>query len=379
MSWQPKWRRNWRQIIGGVAAVVAAFTLVGGSVVESTPAARAASATSHTAAMPLYGIPHETDKVTLPEWSIDGPALWTQGQPSAPTGPLMVLAWTGTDQRLNYMFGNGGIHTFISGSKRILGETSFVRPAVVRGTGEGGFTAPVALAWTGTDPGHHLNVLYSVPGSTSKKLTLWSDNSFSSPSLEWLSVTAQGGTLLLAWTGTDVGHSLNIMQVRVTSQGLSQGPKTIYWNYHSADQPVLIRDRTFGSPARYFLGWSDVTSHRAMWAVSPDAKTWKQQPPFATWSGSGPSLMGLNEQLTHYPPFWMAWAGTGTDTFHHVNILYAPSYTQATTNNVKVILPETALGGPIIGFNIYKPGQELIVAWTGTDPLHHINLTTLDV
>ncbi|HEU5347567.1 MAG TPA: hypothetical protein VFU63_03030, partial [Ktedonobacterales bacterium] len=81
MSWQPKSRQSWRQIIGGVAAVVAAFMLVGGSVVGSTIAARAASATSHTAAMPLYGAPHETDKVTLPEWSIDGPALWTQGQP----------------------------------------------------------------------------------------------------------------------------------------------------------------------------------------------------------------------------------------------------------------------------------------------------------
>jgi hypothetical protein len=276
------------------------------------------------------------------------------------------------------MFGNGGIHSFINGSKTTLGETSFVRPAVVRGTGEGGFTAPVALAWTGTDPAHHLNVLYDVPGSKIMKLTLWNDTSFTSPSLEWINTTTTP-TLLLAWAGDDSGHALNTMQVRVTSRGLVQGPKMTYWNDHSAAQPELIRDRTFSDPARYFLGWTDVTSHRLMWAVSADAKTWTQQPPFPEWSGSTPSLMGLNEQLTHFPPFWMAWAGTGTDTAHHVNVLYAPSYTQATTNQVKVTLPETAFGGPVVGFNLYQPGQELLVAWTGTDTHHHLNVATLNV
>lgn len=378
MNWRLTWRWSWHRIFGCVAAVAAAVMLVGGSFVGGSPTAHAATATAHAAAAPLYGTPHETGKVTLPEWSIDGPALWTQGQPSAPVGPTMVLAWTGTDHRLNYMFGGGGIHSFISGSKRIFGETSFVRPAVVRGIGAGGYTAPVALAWIGTDPGRHLNVLYSVPGSTTRKLTLWSDSSFTSPSLEWLDVSEQGGTLLLAWAGADAGHSLNIMQVRVTSQGLSQGPKTTYWNYHSAGQPELIRDRTFSSPFRYFLGWTDMTSHRIMWAVSPDTRTWTQQPAFAEMSGVGPSLMGLNEQLTHFPPFWMAWASTGTGVSHRVNILYALDYTKATTNNVKASLPETALGSPVIGFNIYLPGQELVIAWTGTDSLHHLNLATLD-
>ena len=45
----------------------------------------------------------------------------------------------------------------------------------------------------------------------------------------------------------------------------------------------------------------------------------------------------------------------------------------------RVALPETALGGPVVGFNLYQPGEELIVAWTGTDPLHHLNLATLSV
>ncbi len=396
MHWRQATRRIKQQvagkIYGGMAAAVTALLLLGGAFVGSGAVAHAAPAasvaqvtaitqvTANDATVPTYGTPHETGKVVLPETSIDGPALWTQGMPSAPTGPMTVLAWTGTDDRLNYMTGNGGISNGFSG-KTTLGETSFVRPAVVRGTGEGGFVAPVALAWTGTDAAHHLNVLYRVPGSTgatTTKLTLWNDTSFTSPSLEW-ATDGVGKTLLLAWAGTDAGHSLNIIQVQITSQGLAQGPKTTYWNYHSSGQPELIMDRTFSSPFQYFLGWTDQTSHRIMWAVSPDAAAWTLQPPFAEWSGSGPSMLGLNEQLTHFPPFWMAWAGTGTDTAHHVNVLYAPSYAQATTNHVMVTLPETALGGPVVGFNIYLPGQEMLVAWMGTDQAHHINLATLGV
>lgn len=380
------------KVYGGVAAAVTALLLVGGNLVGSGAVAQAAPAASadrvttitqlatNVATVPAYGTPHETGKVTLPEMSNDGPALWTQAAPSAPVGPMAILAWTGTDGRLNYMIGNGGISNGFSG-KTTLGETSFVRPAVVRGAGDNMSNAPVALAWTGTDAAHHLNVLYRVPGSngvTTTKLTLWNDTSFTSPSLEWAS-DAVNKTLLLAWAGTDAGHSLNIMQIGVTSQGLTQGPKSTYRAYHSAGQPELIQDRTFSSPFRYYLGWTDQTSHRIMWAVSPDAAAWTLQPSFAEWSGSVPSILGLNEQLTHFPPFWMAWAGTGADTMRHVNVLYASSYTQATTNNVKVTLPETALGGPVIGFNIYLPGQEMLVAWTGTDAAHHLNVATLDV
>jgi len=373
------WQRSWARGIGGAAALAVAVMLLGGNVASGGVVARAAPAhpiTTSAATIPLYGRPHETEKAVLPESSLDGPALWTQAAPSAPQGPLTILAWTGTDGRLNFMTGNGGIHTFRS--KTTLGEKSFVRPAVVRGTGEGGSAAPVALAWTGTDAGHHLNVLYNIPGSKTMKLTLWGDTSFTSPSLEWLNISTER-VLLLAWAGTDRGHALNIMQVRITPQGLVQGSKATYWSYHSAGQPELIADRTFSGPTRYFLGWSDLTSHRLRWATSADARTWMQQPAFAESSDSAPSLLGLNEQLTHVPPFWMAWAGTGADTAHHVNVLYALSYTQATTNHVQTTLPETAVGGPAVGFNLYLHGQELLVAWTGTDAAHHLNVATLDV
>jgi hypothetical protein len=377
------WRQIRGQIIGGVVAVATAVLLVGGSLVGSGAVARAAPAapapaiSSNAATLPLYGIPHKTDKVTLAETSLDGPALWTLGAPSAPNGPLMVLAWTRTDGRLSYQFGNGGIHTFI-GSPTTLGETSFVRPAVVRGPSQSMTTAPVALAWTGTDLDHHVNVLYAVPGSPILKLTLHTNNSFTAPGLEWLSTSgASNPTLLLSWAGTNSGHALNLLPISITDHGLVPGTHLILWNYHSAGQPDLVLDRTFSGPTRYFLGWSDLSSHRLMWAVSVDGTTWTQQPTFSELSTAAPSLMGLNQDLSHVPPFWMTW--TGTDPLHRVNVLYALDFTQATTNHVKVTLGETALGGSVVGFNIYLPGQELVIAWTGTDPLHHLNVATLDV
>lgn len=66
------------------------------------------------------------------------------------------------------------------GDKHILSETSFARPALVRlGSGS---SDSIALAWTGTDRSHRLNVLVGNPGHGYTKLTL-NQMSFTAPSL----------------------------------------------------------------------------------------------------------------------------------------------------------------------------------------------------
>ena len=371
MRWQRVIRRH---VIRGLAGIVGVVTVVGGSVVSGGTAssiARAAPATQAVASVAAYGVPREASKVALRETSADGPALWTQRGPSAPIGPGAVLAWTGTDSRLNFEFSNDGINFF---GKKTLSETSFVRPAVVRGKGEGGFDAPVALAWTGVDTGHRLNVLYNVPGATPMKLTLSHDTSFTSPALEWLN----DDTLLLAWAGTDAGHSLNTLPVRVTSQGLVAGTKTTLSAFHSLGQPALIHELPVPlGDTRLFLGWSDLTSRHIAWATSSNGTTWTQQPSFAESSGAAPSMMGLTEELTHVPPYWLGW--TGTDAAHHVNVLYALTFSQWTTNYVKATLPETAVGGTVVGFVLSPPDQQILVAWTGTDAAHHLNVARVGV
>ncbi len=366
---------TWRRMMGGAAAIVAAILLVGGSFVSGGATVRAAPARATWATTPTFGVPHEASKVKLNETSKDGPALWSQQGPSAPVGPMAVLAWTGTDGRLNFIFSNDGVSFF---GKTTLNETSFVRPAVVRGTGEGGLVAPVALAWTGADAGHHLNVLYDVPGATPLKLTVANNNSFTSPALEWLSQTDTNKTLLLAWAGTDGNHSLNLLPISITSHGIVAGTKTTLRNFHSLGQPALIRDTSSTSQTRFFLSWSDLTSQRIVWATSPDGTSWTQQPTFHETSGAAPSMMGLIEQLDHVPSYWLGW--TGTDTAHHVNVLYASNgFSNWTTTFVKAILPETAVGGTVIGFVLSPPDQQILVAWTGTDTLHHLNVARIGV
>ncbi|HZC07689.1 MAG TPA: hypothetical protein VE338_18780 [Ktedonobacterales bacterium] len=366
-----RWQRVMRGFEGivGVVIVIGVSAVGGGGAASRT--AQAAPAMQTTATAAAYAAPHEASKVTLRETSMDGPALWTQRGPSAPVGPAAVLAWTGMDGRLNFVFSNDGINFF---GKTTLHETSFVRPAVARGTGEGGFVAPVALAWTGVDAGHHLNVLYDAPRATLKKLTLSQDTSFTSPALEWLNEH----TLLLAWAGTDSGHSLNTLPVSVTDQGLLAGTKATFRTFHSLGQPTLINE--FPVPLadqRLFLGWSDMASHHIAWATSTNGTSWTQQPSFVETSGAAPSMMGLTEQLAHVPPYWLGW--TGADAAHHVNVLYALTLSQWTTNYVKAKLPETAVGGTVVGFVLSPPDQQILVAWTGTDAAHHLNVARVGV
>ena len=366
---------RWQRVIRGLAGIVGSVILVGASVgaggEAGSRAVQAAPATQTAATVAAYNVPHEASKVTLPEMSADGPALWTQRGPSAPVGPQAVLAWTGLDSRLNYEFTNDGFSFF---GKTTLSETSFVRPAVVRGTGEGGFVAPVALAWTGVDAGHHLNVLYDVPGATPMKLTLRQDSSFTSPALDWLN----DHTLLLAWAGMDPSHSLNTIPVSVTDRGLSAGTKSTFRAFHSVGQPSLTHEVPVPlNGPQMLLGWSDLPSQRIAWATSTNGTTWTQQPSFVETSGAAPSMMGVIEQLNHIPPYWLGW--TGIDAAHHVNVLYASTLSQWTTNFAKAKLPETAVGGTVVGFVLSPPDQQILVAWTGTDAAHHLNVARVGV
>ena len=87
--------------------------------------------------------------------------------------------------------------------------------------------------------------------------------------------------------------------------------------------------------------------------------------------------MGLIQQLAHIPPYWLGW--TGTDAAHHVNVLYANTLSQWTTTFAKATLPETAVGGTAVGFVLAPPDQQMLVAWTGTDSLHHLNVARVGV
>jgi hypothetical protein len=319
--------------------------------------ARAAPGTPGTIAV-VFGPPTLVSKVTLGDTSIDGPSLW-----AAPSGSVRaVLAWTGIDPQhhLNVMrsANNGLTYT----NKLVVRELSATRPAVVRMSDAAG--GAVTLAWTGTDPNHTLNVLFDVYGAHPQKLTLWGETSFTSPAL-----AAFNGTLLLAWSGTDTNQTLNAMPITL-GNGLQAGHKTILpANFNSLARPSLTLDAT---GARVILSWTyRAPANRLGFASSTNGATWiipSASSPLVEFSGSGPSMAAT--AASNMPQHLMAW--TGTDAAHSVNVQYTESYPSWPRDHSKAILAEQALGGPAVGF--IGESRRYLIAWTGTDPQHHLNV-----
>jgi hypothetical protein len=264
--------------------------------------------------------PIEGAKVTLAETSVDGPALWTLPSGAANGQPRVILAWTGADSQhhLNYMSSTDGLHY---DAKHILTETSPFRPSVTEIVNVAGGAQFIVLAWTGTDPQHTVNVLY-IDASTSlpvTKLTLSGDTSLSAPAV---AARCCGATseLRLAWAGTDSQRTLHVLRISAARQ--VTGTTTLS-GYGSLAAPSL----NDASPVfdTWLLSWTDL-NQRLNFAESdvnrPD--TWVVRPRLAEFSGAGPSMIEV--PVSSVPSGWLAWSGTFRDTAHHLNVLFTQSF-----------------------------------------------------
>lgn len=340
------------------ATIAALLTITAMALGSAIAPARAAPQPTKDAPLHISASVTESAKVILPETSINAPGFFSYvNQPSAGT----VIAWAGTDaaHHLNVMTSADGLHY---GNKITLGETSIRRPAVARMPKAAG--GAVILAWTGTDTNRSLNVLFDVYGSR-QKLTL-ADNSFTSPA-----IAIFNGNVLLAWTGTDVSHSLNVRQILIAP--LRAGPKTILSGIGSNAWPNLTvrgKDTVFNCNSNVVLGWSATNVPNVLQlAESCDGShvsTLYGMNGLLETSGFGPDYIWFPTEGG--PGDWIGW--TGTDTVHHLNVWWTSAYPQ--WNGRKTILPETALGGPMLGFD-----EGLLIAWTGTDAAHHLNIARL--
>jgi len=61
---------------------------------------------------------------------------------------------------------------------------------------------------------------------------------------------------------------------------------------------------------------------------------------------------------------------SSTDAAHHLTVLWTSTF--PLWNSSVTTLHQTALGGPMLGFN-----QGLLIAWAGTDAAHHLNVAQL--
>ena len=302
--------------------------------------------------------PTEGAKVTLGETSIDSPALWT----SDTGGVRALLAWTGTDSahHLNLLSSADGVSW---GSKVTLAETSRFRAGLAR-TGPNASDRAV-VAWTGTDANQSLNVLVGTPPSSSIKLTLSQENSFTGPS-----IAVFKGDLYLAWAGTDAAHTLNVDRISIGASTLSVQQKTILWGWGSPATPTIAFDATGN---RLVMSWIDASQH-VSFAFSTNGANWTQpaQSPLTESSGASPALLSalatnVSSNLARY---FLAW--TGTDAAHSVNVKFTTSFPYWPRSYDKATLAEQAFGAPVLGS--VGVSASLLLAWTGTDAAHHLNV-----
>lgn len=306
-------------------------------------------------------------KVTIRgQTSIDGPALASRVDTfEGVTDFNTVIAWVGTDSlhHLNLMESttDPAVSALAFKNKLTLKDTSFARPAVLRmSSPSGGVTI---LAWTGTDANHSLNVLwnaYNLPGINQVKLTLRNESSIGAPAL-----TFWKGNLELAWTGVDANHSLNVLPIELGT--LKPGTKTALRQFSSPVGPTESVYST-ASSSQLVLNWTTPALHLNQ-AFSTDGVSFTSalgSNGLLQMSANAPDSLFL--QREGGPEYWMAW--TGVDSLHHLNIQWTthwPQWPDPTTTKTK--LSDTAIGGPQVVFN-----DGFLIAWTGTDTAHTLNV-----
>jgi hypothetical protein len=313
-----------------------------------------------------FTVPQEQTKVVLADTSIDGPAIATMGNGT-------VLAWTGTDasHHLNIMTSTDGLHY---SNKHILPETSLWRPAVLFiVSGRALPYGTIALAWTGTDPGHTLNLEFiSTPDfSVTNKIIYWGETSFTAPALASINGDVNSD-VYLAWAGTDSAHTLNVMHHGTVTK-INQ--KQTLWGWSSISRPNISTDQSSSSTG-LILAWIAPNNH-IYFANSTDRVHWTMPgtSPLSYQSAWAPSLIAF--YATDTPNHWLAWTGSGTTSTRLLNVQYTQHYPSWSDAGSTASLQETAISSPELAKS--SVSGRVLLAWTGTDGSHHMNVAMISV
>jgi hypothetical protein len=286
-----------------------------------------------------------------------------------------VLAWTDAGQyhRLHLLVSSDGLHY---NREVLLPANAIARPSVVVAPAPtAGPTATpasvVILAWTGVNPAHSLNLMYDALG-TQQVLTLPQGSSYA-PALALF-----GGQLWLAWIGTEPSHPLHIRALALTEHGLVTGADTLLGAYSSQAAPALTAD---DQQHQLLLSWTAASAPSMRLAASPDGRHWNPVPTTGSLqaSSAGSAILALPAALAGSPPLTRYyWAWLGTDPRHSPTLALAP--TIADWASPVTMAWESCVGAPGMGFlGTTGHGQQILLAWTGSDPGHRLNLAVVQL
>jgi hypothetical protein len=215
------------------------------------------------------------------------------------------------------------------------------------------------LAWTGSTDragGKALNFGLSTNGGTTiTKLT----NNESSLLNEGPALNSVGTGVYMAWTGSDSAHTLTMDYFN----GTTFTCKTVFTGVTSPHSPALASDP--GTGAQY-LAWTDNSGFLNLATVNSDTcattqhMTLSNRTTVSATSVAGPALVydtsGTGQGLV------VAWSGT--DSAHSVNI---GSYTGATQLNDQSVVAPSPVAASIAAPGLASVPSDLYVGFQGID------------
>ena len=277
-------------------------------------------------------------KRTLTDTAIGAPALANVND------TVLAIAWTGTDSSHHLNVMGSRDEDFSFGNKVILPETSFDGPGFCFGNGR------AYLAWVGTDSEHHLNVVSSPDCQHFSNKVTMADTSRFGPALAF-----GNGKVFIAWVGTDSGWSLNVMS---STDGVTWKDKvTLHESSDSAPSLAFAN-------GRLYLLWQG-TDHNSSINIleSTDGVHFTNKVTLQDSSDFHPTLGALPAELV------LAW--TGRDSSHHLNTMR--STTGSHGFGSKLVYDDTSIAAPAL---LMFRGK-MYIAWTGTDSSHRLNVMKL--
>jgi hypothetical protein len=274
----------------------------------------------------------------------------------------VYLAWTGTDP-------NHHINVTVSTNKGM----NFLDPPVTPFAGEGrntdfgpalaAFNGALYVAWTGTDSNHHINIASSTDGvHFGNQVTPFASEGNNTGFAPALAVFH--GRLYVGWTGTDSNHHINVAS---SADGIHFGNQVTPFlgSNNTVNAPAL---GTFASSSQpngaLVVGWSGTDpNHTLNFSSSADGINFLAPVPF----GSNNSIDGLSLQGAPACAVTMV-AWTGTDSQHTISLGHSSDglhYGAASLQQESPDAPAMTLVGT----------DFLVVAWTSTISTHPIDLT----
>lgn len=309
----------------------------------------------NNANLPVYGIAELLwCNETLEAYSIESFSNYPAAY-STPLGGINLLTGNGTPS-INWTSVDAvtdcGQHCIVVNNSAVNGEVDLfyrfkeiMNDTAVNAPGAVEFNNRIVVAWAGTDPEQHLNILQS------QEEDVWFDKlTLADTSPTGATLCVFRNRLYLAWSGS-FNQQLNIMS---SADG-------IYW-----ENKVVLSETSVGRPAltvhrdQLVLGWvgSDLQRHLNV-MFSGDGVNWHSKKTLNEEGIDSPALAAFNDRL------FIAW--TGTNHERSLNIMSSSDLGQSWQN--KVILPETSVAGP----SLFNYNNQLYLSWSGTDTNHSLN------